>query len=589
MKRSYRILLMLVLASLLVALAACGGAPATPAEQEAPAAEPTEASVDQEPTAAAEEPAQQEETQPAEEESEPAADTEQEQASTEEVDRAHTLIIAIPGDVETIDPAFGAATRANETLKNIYDPLVHYAAEDSGEGYSRSLATEFDPALAESWEVSDDGLTIVLNLREGVTFPMTGNEFTADDFIYKVERAFGVGAGTQWLLNTAGVKSADQVEKTGDYQVTISLDSPSPIFFNLMRDQDWGLIDSQAVKEHATDDDPWATQWLAKNYAGAGEYVLENWEPGVEFAMRANDQYWGEQPYFKKVILQIIPSSTDRALLLQQGSVDVAADLSLSEMQSIEGAEGVKIVSIPSREQLVVGLNNQMEPFTDPTVRQALAYAVPYDTIVNDVYGGAAGLPQGVFPGNSEWHDSNVEWPYTTDLDKARELLAEAGYADGFEFTLAIQQGISTMEEIAVILQDSFRQIGVDMSIDKQSAAVFQEHMAKKEQPAWMRPVLAYVDDPFYMMFLSYQTGQVVNWQNYSNERIDEITDELAVTIDQEERRALSTEAQEIMTEDLPLLFLAETNRNIATREDIGGWVVDPDPLLKYAPLRRAE
>jgi peptide/nickel transport system substrate-binding protein len=509
------------------------------------------------------------------------------QVSAPAVDRDHTLILAIPGDVETIDPPFGAATRANETLKNLYDPMVLYKNVDSGEGYARSTATEFEPALVESWEISDDGLTVVLNLREGVTFPMTGNELTAEDLYYKFERAFGVQAGTAWLFGVIGIKDISQVEITGPYQVTISLENPSPIFFNLLRDQDGGLVDSEAVKAHATDDDPWANKWMAKNYAGAGEYILESWIPGVEFVMTANPQYWGGEPYFRKVILKIVPSSTDRALLLQQGAVDIAADLSIDEMQSIKDSEGVKILSIPSREHIGLGLNNAMEPFTDPKVRQALAYAVPYETIVNDLYQGEAGMPMGIMPGASEWH--TVDWPYTHDPEKAKELLADAGYPDGFEFTLAIQQGIATMEEIAVVLQDAFRDIGVDMKIEKQAAAIFQEHMAKKEQPAFVRPLLSYVDDPYYDLFLFYETGQVVNWMNYSNPRIDEITAEIGATIDQDKRRELSTEAQQILTDEVAAVYLAETNRMIATRDDIEGWVVDPDPLLKYWPLFRTE
>jgi len=443
--------------------------------------------------------------------------------------------------------------------------------------------------MAESWEVSDDGKTVVINLRKGITFPLTGNELTAEDLYYKFERAFGVKAGTQWIFNTIGINSIDQVEITGPYQVTISLEDPSPIFFNLLRDQDGGIIDSKEVKAHATADDPWATKWMAKNYAGAGEYIPESWTPGVEFVTRANEQYYGGFPYFRKVILKIIPSSTDRALLLQQGAVDIAADLSLDEMESIKDSPGVKIISVPSREHIGLGLNNKMEPFDDPMVRRGLAYAVPYETIVNDVYKGQALMPKGIMPQRSEWHDPTVESPYVYDPDKAKELLAEAGYPDGFEFTLAIQQGIATMEEIAVILQDAFREIGVDMKIDKQAAAIFQEHMAKKEQSAWMRPLLSYVDDPFYDMFLFYETDQIVNWMNYSNPRIDELTRELAITLDPDKRKELSRQAQEIMAQDVPLIYLAETNRMIATRDEIEGWIMDPDPLLKYWPLYRTE
>ncbi|MBC8254312.1 MAG: ABC transporter substrate-binding protein, partial [Ardenticatenia bacterium] len=365
----------------------------------------------------------------------------------EAVDRDHTLIVAIPGDVETIDPPFGAATRANETLKNLYDPLVHYKAYDSGEGYARSAATEFEPALAESWEISDDGLTVVINLRQGVIFPMTGNELTAEDLYYKFERAFGVQAGTAWLFGVVGIKAIEQVEITGPYQVTISLENPSPIFFNLLRDQDGGLVDSQAVKAHATDDDPWANKWMAKNYAGCGEYYVESWIPGVEVVLMANPHYWGGQPYFRKVILKIIPSSTDRALLLQQGAVDIAAELSIEEMASIEGSPGVKILSIASREHIALGLNNQMEPFTDPLVRQALAHAVPYETIVNDVYQGSAGMTDGGIPVLSDWRVG--DWPHEQDPAQALVPPAGAGSPHGVPVSLASPPGIATQDERA--------------------------------------------------------------------------------------------------------------------------------------------
>jgi peptide/nickel transport system substrate-binding protein len=274
-------------------------------------------------------------------------------------------------------------------------------------------------------------------------------------------------------------------------------------------------------------------------------------------------------------------------LLLQDGAVDIAAELSMDEMLSIRDSEGVKIMSIPSREVVALGLNHQMEPFTNKAVRQALAHAAPYEKIVNDVYQGQAGMPAGITPSESEWHE--VDWPYNHDPDRAKELLEEAGYPDGFEFTLAIQQGIPAMEEIAVNLQDAFRDVGVEMKIEPQAAAIFQEHMVKKEQWAWMRKLYSYVDDVWYDLFLLYETGQVVNWANYSNPRIDELTHIMATVFDADQRRELSREAQEILTEDVALIILAEVNQMIATREGIEGWMIDPDPLVNYWWLYREE
>lgn len=498
-----------------------------------------------------------------------------------------TLTIAIPSDIETLDPPFSRFQRSNETNYNIYDQFFRYAYNDTGEGYSIYDVNTIEGEAIESWEFSDDFMTAVLTVREN-QFSHTGNPVTADDIVYWFERAYGTDSGTKFNAVTSNIETMDQVEKTGPMEVTLHFTKPSPWFFYLFRDQSQAPQDSVEIANHVTDDDPWASEWLAKNDAGSGEYYVESWEPGVQMVLKANPYYWAEPPYFKTVVLQIVPSSANRALLLQQGAVDIATDLSTDELDSLRSSEGVKVLSIPTRNQMIMGLNVTQPPFDNVLVRQALSYAVPYNAIVEGVFKGRAKVSEGPIPVDGQLHDSSL-WPYTEDLEKAKSLLEEAGVGEGFEFTLDITEGVPVQEQIAILLQEAFGKIGVTMSINKQTSAAFAEGLGQLTHQAWMRDLLWYVDDPGYTGVLFWQTGAVINWTGYSNPDMDEVIDQLVIILDPDEKKELATRYQEIAIGDAPALYLAEMPFEIAMRDNIEGYVQLPDNLLWYYPLWRTE
>lgn len=574
----YRAFLFVVMAALLLSACAGQATPAPSAATEAPA-QPTEAPA--QPTTAAETG-----TQPEPTEAPPAEPTTAPSGGEATSGGETVLTIGIPGDVETLDPSFGAAERANEVIKNVYDQPVRYARQETPDGYSIADVTQFEGVVWESFELQPDNVTYKIKVRPGMKFIDSGEEITAETIKYKFERAFGVATSDLWVANTAGVTSLDQVQVDGKYDLTIKLEEPNPLFLPLMRDQDFGIVDPTAIEANATADDPWATAWMAKNAASSGEYYVESWTPGVEMVLRANPDYWAGPACIDKVVLKIIPESANRALLLGQGAIDIAANLSVDEIESLRGTPGVQILSIPSRNQVMLGMNNTMAPFDNVKVRQALAYAVPYEQILESVYHGQGALPQGSWPQRAQFFDPS-SWNYTYDPETAKSLLQEAGVADGLSFTLAIPTGDSEMEAVAVILQNAFREIGVTMEIDKQAAAVFFEGLGQRTHQAWMRPVSDYVDDPFYRLFLWFKTDTVINWMNYSNPRIDEITDLLANELDVQRREELTKEAQQIINEDMPVLFVAEPNYMLAMRDDIKGFVLEPDGLLSYYELCR--
>jgi peptide/nickel transport system substrate-binding protein len=497
-----------------------------------------------------------------------------------------TLRIAVSGDVETLDSDFSRFQRSNEVNLNVQDQFFSYATKED-DGYRIYDATKFEGGSVASWKLSDDGKQIDLQLADGAKFAKSGRPVTADDFMYWFDRAQGTKSGYLFNVDTAGITDW---EKTGPDSVRLTFARPSPYFFALFRDQSQAPVDAKEMKAHATDADPWAKKWKATHDAASGEYMIEESTPGSQTVLAANPRYHGPKPYFDRVVLQVVPSAASRALLLQRGEVDIAQDLSIDDLDSIRDSDGVKVLSVPSRTQYHLGFNNKKKPFDDKKIRQALSYAVPYDAIVDDVLRGQAATPQGPIARQGQLFDGSG-WPYQYDLDRARQLLREAGVGDGFSFRLAISSDDPVIEEMAIVLKDSFKQIGVDMQIDKQTAAVFAESVDTRKAQAWLRSVLWYVDDPGYIGNTFYKCGALLNWMEYCNKQVDQLTNQLVRLApgNDERRKPIAARLQRLVSEDAPSLILAEPNVQVAMRNDIEGYTKLPDDLMLYSTLRRSQ
>jgi peptide/nickel transport system substrate-binding protein len=509
-----------------------------------------------------------------------------EQATREASAQDRTLRIAIAGDVETLDSDFSRFQRANEVNLNTQGQFFSYGTREGGEGYVLYDPKKILGGSVESWKLSPDRKTIDLNIRRGQKFPKTGNPVTADDFIYWFDRAQGTKSGYLFNVNTAGIT---KWQKTGRYSVRLTFERPSPFFFFLFRDQSQAPVDSVEMKKQATADDKWSTKWKANHDAANGEYFVERQTEGVEMVLRRNPGYWSK-PFFDRVVLRVSPSAANRALLLQRGTVDIATELSSDDLDSLRNAEGVKVLSIPSRNQYHFGFNTKRKPFTSTKVRQALSYAVPYDEIKNDVLRGRAQIPQSPVARQGQGFDGSG-WPYKYDLNRAKQLLGEAGYANGFSFRLGVSSDDPIVEELAILLKDRFRRIGVNMRIDKQSAAVFAERLEKRQSDAWLRSLLWFVDDPGYVGQTFYQCGALLNWMDFCDRRIDRVIKRVVDTPIEEgdERQQAAAEMQRLLSEAAPTLILAEPNFELAMREDIEGYVHLPDHLLLYSALQRGD
>lgn len=501
---------------------------------------------------------------------------------------SHTLTIGVSSDPQTLDAEWGQAQRANETIKNIYAQWTKYETKDSGQGYLvADLAKDPVGEAIQSYSVSANGKVVTLKMRPDAKLP-DGSPINADTFIYKARRALGMKAGSIFDFNILGITKPSQVTKVSDTEIQFHLPQPSPIVGPMLRDQDAGIVDPALVKQHSTTSDPWGTKWVAKNGAPTGAYVIDTYQPGTQLVLKANPSYWGEKPYFDKVVLQVVPDSDQRSQLLKNGTLDVAADLSTDAISRLDGADGVKVVSVPSISQDQLGFVADKAPFDDKRVRQAIAYAIPYDSLAQNVLGGKAQVAKGVWPQNSVWFDKTVTWPYKTDVAKAKQLLSEAGKTN-VSFDLEISDADADAQALAIPVQTALSEIGVTMNIKKVPAAQFSEHLTKRSMQAWIQSGLgAYVDDPYYMAFLSWSSTAVINWYKYKNTAVDKATAELSRTLDRKRRQELANTIQQQLNEDVPAISLGEPNYLLPVRSDIEGVLWEPDGLLTYKTLKRA-
>lgn len=490
-----------------------------------------------------------------------------------------SLIIASAGLPAGLDPHVTSDPHMWDILGQTYASAVRLPRRpvNGQEGVKEEYFEEgrFDPWLVESYELADDNTSLTFHLREGVESPY-GNELTAEDVKWTVERAFATEAIGFFFVGTMGLTSPDEVEVVDEYTVRFTPPEPAALLLDLWANEFLAILDSTEMQEHATEDDPWAGEWLSRNSAGFGPYYVTNWVSGDRIEMSANPNYFQGPPQFDSIVYLEVPSSSSRVQLLQEGSVHIAQDLTPNEMARLENSDAARIVNVPANYVTFIRYNPEFEPFENELVRQALNWATPQQEIIDSVFRGryATPLKSVVTTTSSDYTDEFYNYDF--DLDQARDLLAEAGYADGFSTTLSINEGIAGSAEIARILRDAWGQIGVEVNIEALPSGSFTTQLINGEFALSIARDMALLPDSLYFMsiFLSSGSIGVANYSNYDNARVTELIDEAVTTIDREERHQIALEIQEIAVQEDPAwVFLVEPGYQTALRNDVSNFI----------------
>jgi peptide/nickel transport system substrate-binding protein len=493
------------------------------------------------------------------------------------------LVVGHAEATDSLDPSNGFTQTTGIVNQVTYDMLVTFPPTN---------ASSIEPRLATSWTVSDDGLSYTFNLREGVLFS-NGDPLTADDVVYSINRLKGVQGTPSFLAN-----EIESVEAVDDLTVTINLNQVNPAFLVRLTNNAFAITNADQVRanggtgESGTDT---AESYLNSNSAGTGPYVLERWEPQVETVLVRNPNYWGEQPYFDRIIITNLPEAATQKVALESGEIDIALDLSADQVSSMEGNPDISIYRGSSVIVHFLLMNQDPEiggPMSNRLVQRAVRYALDYE--------GYQALWGGITPGSimavGLQTAMGPEMAFERDLDRARELLEEAGYPDGFTVTLDYPifsfQGVN-METNAQKIQADLAEVGINVILNPGELQVsLQQYRAGNQGFGywfWGPDILDPIDT------LSFAPngkvgGERARWTSENADpEILEIVARARVESDPEGRIEVFTQLQEYLRENGPWAPFLQPNVQTAYRSDLTGYVWHPQWLIDLSLLSRAE
>ena len=504
------------------------------------------------------------------------------------------LILATEtADLITLDPG-RAFESTNLTIHHAtYDTLLEIKADD---------LTTVAPSLAESFTVSDDGLVYTFTLRAGVQFA-SGNPVTAEDVRFSWMRLKNIKGNPSFYADPIA-----SIEVVDDATVKVTLTAPTPAFPAIVTAPAMSILDSAVVKEHGgtdaadADTTDMAKDWLDQNSAGSGPFILTGWTPNTEVTLVRNDNYWGEPPAFAGVTMRDVNDATTALQQLERGDVDITDLVDPDLAAQIEGNADLKLVvgqtlnltylaMSPAEGPGVEGATPWTAPLWDVKVRQAIASAVDYDGIINALFQGYADRPAAMLPIGVQGSDPSER--YVRDLDKARALLAEAGYPDGFDLTLSIGTGtvagIVPSETLAAKLVADLAEIGINVTVQQQPTSNFlTAYRAKELQFLFATWTPDYIDATMWSDYFSFpDVGPAARIQ-LDSETIANLAQEAAGESDPAARTELYRQYQTAHVQEAVFVPLIQQQHPYAMRADIEGFAFHPVYFIDFSALSRA-
>jgi len=468
----------------------------------------------------------------------------------------------------TLDPAIHVDETQSLHVMNVYDPLVW----PTKGGPPR-------PHLAESWDISEDGLTYTFHLRKGVKFH-DGTELTAEDVVFSMDRMLSIGKGFAWLWK--GVLDVGDTEMIDDYTVAFHLNKPyGPFMATLVQ---FFVVNKDLLMANKQQGDygefgDYGMEFLNHQDAGSGPYLVEVYEPGTKTIFRKFPDYWGgwEPGQVDKATFLIVSELATQKLMLQKGEVDFIEQWhSVESFEELEQSPGVVVEKDPNVQLFFLSMHNKKPPLDNVHVRRAISYAFDYDTATNVIFKGAA-QARGPVPLLLPGHNPNTP-QYTRDLDKAKEELAASGIDPAqYKLNYVYVSGLESEEKIGLLLQANLRELGFEVEMQPEPWARMVELVSKPDTAPHFMAVFHTAKYPSpdghtYLMFHPNAWGTYMSCSYYENPEVSALLDQARAAVDVAQQYALYGKVQEIVADEAAALFIANPLHRMAHRDRVTGY-----------------
>ncbi|WP_208585870.1 glutathione ABC transporter substrate-binding protein [Gracilibacillus suaedae] len=452
------------------------------------------------------------------------------------------LVITVPSDVVSLSAQGQNDVPSSNVRENIYETLTTLNEDQ-----------EIEPGLATDWEQVDD-VTWEFHLQEGVTFH-DGAEFNAEAVKKSFDRLADEKIASPYVFL---IEQVESIEVVDDYTVRFNLEYPyAPLLANLAH-SGTGIMSPTIIDKdyEQLEDGGDVDEYINKEPSGTGPFKLEDWTAGESVTLTPYEDYWGDNAKLDSVQFKVVSEQSSRVAELETGVTHVADQIGPNNMSRVDGLADASVLQSPSVSVSYIGFNTEKEPFDDVRVRQALSMAVDKDEIINGVMNGV-GIPAigALAPPVFGYDDSIEGLPY--DVEKAKELLAEAGYEDGFETTIWTNDNEQRVDT-AVALQAQLGEIGIDVEIQELEWGAYLERTSNGEHDMFIlgwSTVTADADYGLYPLFHSSQQGEPGNRSFLADDEVDELLDEGRRETDPAARQEIYTEVQEKLVDLAPMIY----------------------------------
>jgi peptide/nickel transport system substrate-binding protein len=504
--------------------------------------------------------------------------------------RQETLLIVSESGPNNLDiHGVGTNVPGYEVSWNCYDRLISHEMKTGPNGQPYYDKNKFKPELAEDMSIGD--MSVTFKLKKKATF-QDGTPVTAKDVKWSLDRAVSVGGFPTFQMGAGSLTKPEQFVVVDDNTFRVDFARKDRLTVPDLAVIVPCVVNSELVKKHATEKDPWGMEFTKQNTAGSGAYKVASWIAGTEVVLERNEAWMGGPlPKTKKIIWRMVPSAGNRRALLERGDADISYDLPNKDFVELKQDGKLAIVSTPYSNGIqYIGMNVKNPPFDNLKVRQAVAYAIPYQKILDAVLFGLAKPMYGAAPDAP----TQVAWPqphkYNTDIAKAKALMAEAGYPNGFETTLSFDLGFAGVNEpLCVLTQESLAQIGIRTTINKIPGANWRTELNKKTLPLYTNVFSGWLDYPEYFYIWCYHgKNSIFNTMSYQSKAMDGFIDGAVIAAATGDTATYDTDVKGFVDTaytDIPRLPLYQPYVNVAMQKNVSGYAYWFHRRLDYRTL----